>query len=165
MLIEITDRQSTITITEDMKNVIQRCARETLIQENIGFKSECYITLVDDSTIKNLNSDFRGVDRATDVLSFPLLNFQGYIRDVSEENIKYDKNPETDCVVLGDIVISPERARDQAEEYGHSIQRELGFLTVHGMLHLLGYDHEECSEREQMRKREEYVLRSLDLTR
>lgn len=72
MLIEITDRQSTITITEDMKNVIQRCARETLIQENIGFKSECYITLVDDSTIKKLNSDFRGVDRATDVLSFPL---------------------------------------------------------------------------------------------
>lgn len=165
MLIEITDRQSIITITEDMKDLMQRCAKETLLQENIDFKSECYITLVDDATIRRLNSDFRGADRATDVLSFPLLNFEGYARDASEENLKYDKNPETDCVVLGDIVISLERARVQAEEYGHSIQRELGFLTVHGMLHLLGYDHEECSEREQMREREEHVLRSLGLTR
>lgn len=165
MAIEITDRQTIISVTDELKGIIQRCADKTLVYEDIDFEAECHITLVDDESIKKLNGDFRGVDRPTDVLSFPLLNFEGNIQDLSKEDIKYDKNPETGCVMLGDIVISLERARDQAKEYGHSLQRELGFLTVHGMLHLLGYDHEEYSERTQMREREEYVLRNVGLVR
>lgn len=113
---------------------------------------EVSILLVDDAAIRKLNRTHRGKDQATDVLSFPMLD------------------PEPDAalpgpLMLGDIVISMPAAARQAEEYGHTLQRELGFLTVHGVLHLLGCDHEEEGERARMRELEELVLSDLRLTR
>ena len=103
---------------------------------------EVSIALVDNEYIKELNAEYRELDEPTDVLSFPL----------GED-------------ILGDIIVSLERAESQAEEYNHSLDREVGFLVVHGMLHLLGYDHKEEAAKEEMRKREEEVLNRLDLTR
>ena len=110
---------------------------------------------MDDKKIQELNRDYRGIDRPTDVLSFPL-------REAVE-----DEGPKVsvDEWLLGDIVVSMETALRQAEEYGHSLERELGFLIVHGCLHLLGYDHQREEERQVMREKEEAILTSLGLTR
>ena len=113
------------------------------------------MTFVDDEQIKELNKKHRDIDKSTDVLSFPL-----------GEDGKYDVNPETGAKILGDIVISMETAVRQAEEYGHPLQREVAFLTVHSMLHLLGYDHVNGGlEAVHMREKEEAVLTQLGLKR
>lgn len=165
MAIEIINEQAIIDVTDEIERIIKGCVEASLAHEHIDFECEIGITLVDDETIERLNGEFRGINRPTDVLSFPLLDFKGNVRDLTEEDILYDKNRDTGCVMLGDIVISLQRAVDQAREYGHSLHRELGFLTVHGMLHLLGYDHEKDYERQQMREKEERVLERLDLAR
>ena len=112
------------------------------------------LMLVDDQRIHSLNLEYRGVDRPTDVLSFAL-------QEESEE--EPDSDYEDD--MLGDIVISAERAREQAEEYGHSFEREIVYLAVHGTLHLLGYDHEEEQDKQEMRSKEEEVMARLGLER
>ncbi len=116
---------------------------------------ELSVSFVDKDRIHELNKQYRDVDSATDVLSFPL-----------GENGVYDKNPETGASLLGDIVISLETAVRQAESYQHSLQREIAFLTVHSMLHLLGYDHVDGGiEAVHMREKEEHVLQELGLKR
>ena len=111
--------------------------------------------IVDDEAIREINREQRGKDTATDVLSFPL-----------GENGQYDLNPDTGCKQLGDIVISVEHAVAQAAEFGHTFDREMGYLTVHSMLHLVGYDHERSEEERRLqREHEESVLRGLGLTR
>lgn len=117
-------------------------------------EAEVSLMLVDDQRIHALNLEYRGVDRPTDVLSFAL----------QEET---DEEPDAvfEDDMLGDIVISAERAREQAKEYGHSFEREIVYLAVHGTLHLLGYDHEEESERQEMRSKEEEVMALLGLER
>ena len=123
--------------------------------EDFNEPAEISVTFVDDERIHELNREYRNVDRSTDVLSFPL-----------GENGVYDKNPENGACLLGDIVISVETAVRQAETYGHSLQREIGFLTVHSMLHLLGYDHVNGGiEEVRMREKEEHVLTELGLKR
>jgi len=113
------------------------------------------ISLVDDEEIRTINREHRKVDAITDVLSFPL-----------GENGKYDQDPVSGAYMLGDIVISMERAQEQAAQYGHTLQREVAFLTVHSMLHLLGYDHVDGGlEAVRMREREEAVLTSVGLPR
>ena len=113
------------------------------------------MTFVDNNRIHELNREYRGKDSATDVLSFPL-----------GENGEYDIDEDNGCKLLGDIVISMERAMEQAELYGHSLQREVAYLTVHSMLHLLGYDHEAGGlEAVRMREKEEAVLIQLGLPR
>ena len=113
------------------------------------------VLLVNNEEIHSLNKEYRNIDRPTDVLSFPL-----------GENGEYDDNPETGAKMLGDIVISLETAQKQAQVYGHSLEREVGFLTVHSMLHLLGYDHEESSLQERlMREKEEAILANLGISR
>ncbi len=117
--------------------------------------AEVSVIFIDNEQIRQLNRDFRGKDRPTDVLSFPL-----------GENGRYDLNNETGAYILGDIVISVPKAIEQAKLYGHSLRREIGFLTVHSMLHLLGYDHEnEGLEAVRMREKEEYTLNKLGLQR
>ena len=117
--------------------------------------AEVSVSFVDNEQIRQLNREFRDKDAATDVLSFPL-----------GENGVYDYNNETGAYMLGDIVISMERAMEQAELYGHSLQREVAYLTVHSMLHLLGYDHEAGGlEAVRMREKEEAVLIQLGLPR
>ena len=114
---------------------------------------EVSVTLVNDKQIKELNAIYRNKDRVTDVLSFPM-----------GENGKYDTDPTTGAKILGDIVISMETAVEQAERFGHTLQREVGYLTAHSMLHLLGYDHEDNGlQRIRMREKEEKVMTLLGL--
>ena len=114
--------------------------------------AEISVTFVDNAQIKELNKQYRDKDIETDVLSFPM-----------GENGVYDKDIETGAQILGDVVISMEKARDQAELYGHSFQREVGYLTAHSVLHLLGYDHIDNMERVRMREKEELIMEQLGL--
>ena len=118
------------------------------------------VVLTDNERIRVLNKDARGIDRATDVLSFPLLTYEeeGKVKaDPSDFDGKY--------LVLGDMVLSLERAAEQAREYGHTFLREVGFLTVHSMLHLFGFDHMEEEEKQRMRKKEKEILEAMKLPR
>ena len=128
--------------------------------EECAFDAQISVTLTDNDAIRQINKEQRGIDRPTDVLSFPMLEF--------DENGMFDDeyDMDGDMVMLGDIVISMERAREQAKEYGHSFLREAAFLTAHSMLHLLGYDHVDDKEGEEiMCRKQEKVLTSLGITR
>ncbi|MBP9987877.1 MAG: rRNA maturation RNase YbeY [Ruminococcus sp.] len=151
----ITNDQTEVKIPTGVRMLVRRCCNAVLINENFDGPAEVSVRFVDDKIIHELNKEFRNIDRSTDVLSFPM-----------GENGIYDVNLDTNAKILGDIVISIEHAVSQAELYGHSLQREIGFLTVHSMLHLLGYDHEqEGIERVRMREKEETVLTQLGLKR
>ena len=151
----ITNDQKEIKIPTGVRMLIRRCCNAVLVNENFEGSAEISVRFVDDETIHELNREYRHVDRSTDVLSFPL-----------GENGVYDINHDTGAKILGDIVISMQHAVMQADLYGHSLQREIAFLTVHSMLHLLGYDHEaEGLERVRMREKEEAVLTQLGLKR
>lgn len=134
---------------KELEEVMEKIALDSLQYE--GFQEECEISIsiVDNEEIHQINKQFRGIDRPTDVLSFPQLTF--------EEGEIMDRN-ENGEVVLGDIIISLERAREQAEEYGHSLKREIAFLTAHSMLHLLGYDHMEPEEEKEMFAKQREIL-------
>ena len=133
---------------------------EALSDRKVGSQLEVSLTITTDEGIRELNQRFRGVDAATDVLSFPLLE---YTRP--EEPRKRFPLPPGEPLSLGDIVVSYPRAVEQAEAYGHSVERELAFLVVHGAMHLLGYDHEDPADELQMRREEERVLARLGLSR
>ena len=151
----ISNEQKAVKIPTGVRLLVRRCCNAVLTSEDLNEPAEISVTFVDDERIHELNREFRNVDRSTDVLSFPL-----------GENGVYDKNPENGACLLGDIVISVETAVRQAETYGHSLQREIGFLTVHSMLHLLGYDHVNGGiEEVRMREKEEHVLTELGLKR
>ncbi|MGN0520244.1 MAG: rRNA maturation RNase YbeY [Candidatus Fimenecus sp.] len=151
----IANDQKEVKIPTGVRMLVRRCCHAVLVQENFEGSAEISVTFVDDARIQELNKQHRNIDKATDVLSFPL-----------GENGVYDVNPETGAKMLGDIVISMERAVQQAEEYGHPLQREVAFLTVHSMLHLLGYDHVNGGlEAVHMREKEEAVLTQLGLKR
>lgn len=153
--VTIQNRQKAVKVTPEMRKLIRLSCAAVL--ENQGFSdlAEVVVTFVDDAEIKNLNNEFRNIDKSTDVLSFPL-----------GEDGEYDLNPETGAYSLGDVVISVEHAVAQSEEYGHSFERELSYLTVHSMLHLLGFDHVNGGdEAALMRKTEEEVMTVLGLTR
>lgn len=146
---------------EEVRALITKCALETLRLEGIDFPAEVDVTLVDDEGIRTLNAQHRDKDAATDVLSFPMYAFwNGAARETLEAD------PDTGRVLLGDMVLNYARACEQAEAFGHSPARECGFLTVHSVLHLLGYDHErEEADRLRMREREEAALKAVGLTR
>lgn len=151
----ITNNQKTVRIPTGVRMLIRRCCNAVLIGEEFKGSAEISVTIVDNTEIHELNLKHRNIDRPTDVLSFPL-GVDGV----------YDINNDTGAQMLGDIVISIEKAIEQAELYGHSLDREIAFLTVHSMLHLLGYDHEPGGlELVRMREREEAVLTQLGLVR
>jgi probable rRNA maturation factor len=151
----ISNDQKVVKIPTGVRLLVRRCCNAVLTFESFGEPAEISVTFVDDERIHELNKMHRGIDRSTDVLSFPL-----------GENGVYDKNIDTGACLLGDIVISVETAIRQAETYGHTLQREIGFLTVHSMLHLLGYDHVNGGiEAVHMREKEEHVLTELGLKR
>ena len=134
---------------------IRRCCQAVLVMEQFPHDAEVSVSFVSNAEIRNLNRIYRKKDSVTDVLSFPL-GVDG----------KYDISKETGCALLGDVVISLETAMRQADLYGHSLEREIGFLTVHSMLHLLGYDHETSPlEARKMREKEEQVLGELGISR
>ncbi len=165
VIIEIHNDQDRMDITQEIKNIISKCVNKTLDMEGFELKVNVCITLVDNLRIEAVNLEYRGVDRATDVLSFPMLDLRVGQRNLVLDEFINDIDPESGAVILGDIVISMEKVVEQAEEYGHSFERELGFLVVHGLLHLLGYDHTEREDRDIMRSREEAILGALDLVR
>ena len=152
--VSIFNRQKKITLPVGTKLLIRKACNATLKLEGFENSAEVDVTIVDDAEIWEINREQRNIDRATDVLSFPL-----------GENGEYDLNPSTGAFMLGDIVISAETAVRQADLYGHSIEREFAFLTVHSMLHLLGYDHVDGGlEQALMREKEEKVLDVLGLS-
>ncbi len=151
----IDNKQKAVKIPTGVRLLIRRCCHAVLELEGFEGSAEVDVSLVDNEQIRVINREQRDIDMPTDVLSFPL-----------GENGEYDKNPATGAYMLGDIVISLERAEVQAEEYGHSFQREVGYLTVHSMLHLLGYDHVDGGlEAVRMREKEEAVMLSVGLPR
>ncbi|MCX7950449.1 MAG: rRNA maturation RNase YbeY [Clostridiales bacterium] len=165
-MIEVDNRQNKFEITQDLINLIEKTIDESLKFEKFNLNYEISVVLTDNEEIRQINKLYRGIDRDTDVLSFPMLEYdEGYEEDGDIEVDFEDLNPETGGVVLGDIVVSLEKARQQAEEYGHSFERELSFLIVHSVLHLLGYDHENDSDRAIMREKEENILSNLGQTR
>jgi len=161
--ITVVDSQKKEPVTRDTVALIRRCIQTALRMEGIDFTTMVTVTLVDDEAIHELNREQRGVDRATDVLSFPLLDWHDGIGAALEV---WDRDPRNGAVLLGDVVISVEHVRAQAQEYGHSFDRECGYLTVHSIFHLLGYDHVDGEKRRRkMREKEENVLSALGLTR
>ncbi len=151
----ISNDQNEVKIPTGVRMLIRRCCHAVLAGENFNGSAEISVTFVDDAQIRTLNRQYRNIDKSTDVLSFPL-GIDGV----------YDVNNDTGAQMLGDIVISMPHAVEQAKLYGHSLQREVGFLTVHSMLHLLGYDHEAGGlEQVRMREKEEAALTQLGLGR
>lgn len=153
--VTITNKQKAVKIPTGIRMLVRRACLAVLDEENFTDSAEIDVSFVDDIAIHKLNFEFRNVDSSTDVLSFPL-----------GENGIYDTDPATGAKMLGDVVISVEHALRQSEEYGHSFQREMAFLTVHSMLHLLGYDHVNGGiEAATMREKEERILLKMGLSR
>lgn len=157
MNIEIfySNEQDKLDPPADIEQLIERCTRAALTEEEIDEDAQVSVTLVDNEAIREINREHRDIDRATDVLSFPL-----------GDDDSFDTDPETGAILLGDIVISLERAAEQAKEFGHSFYREVAFLITHSLFHLLGYDHVDSEEDERlMFGKQEKVLEKLGITR
>ena len=151
----ITNDQHEVKIPTGVRMLVRRACTAVLTLEEFNDPAEISVRFVDDEEIHRLNREYRNVDRSTDVLSFPL-----------GENGVYDTNLDTGAKMLGDIVISIPHAVSQAERFGHTLQREIAFLTVHSMLHLLGYDHVNSEEEEkEMFGKQDKVLDKLGITR
>lgn len=151
----IRNNQHQVKIPVGLRLLIRKCCQAVLSEEEFGNDAEVSVSFVDNAEIRRLNKIYRDKDKSTDVLSFPL-----------GENGVYDVNNETGAYLLGDVVISMETAVKQANIYGHSLEREVGFLTVHSMLHLLGYDHETSAlDAAKMHEKEEMILESLGISR
>lgn len=142
------DRQDDIKISEEIKVLIEKSVSAVLKVEELDENVEVSVSFVGDEEIRELNRDYRGVDKSTDVLSFP----------IDDEFI-------LDNRILGDVIINTRRVMEQAEELGHSNEREFSYLTVHSILHLLGYDHIEDEDKRQMREREKLAMKELSIYR
>ncbi len=151
----LSNEQEKMAPPEDIERLIEICTAAALEEEGIDDTAEVSVTLVDNEGIRELNKEHRNIDRETDVLSFPLGDDDGY-----------EVDPDNDAIMLGDIVISLEKAAQQAQEYGHSYRREVAFLITHSLFHLLGYDHVNSEEEEkEMFGKQEKVLDKLGITR
>lgn len=145
--------------------IADKVAEAVLDQEECPYESQIELLLTDNEEIRRINQEFRAIDRPTDVLSFPMVDFEkpAEYDFLEEEDDCFD--PETGELILGNIVISKEKVVSQAEEYGHSLKREYAFLIAHSMLHLLGYDHMEEDERAVMEEKQRKVLEKLGIER
>ena len=148
----ITNKQKEIKIPTGLRMLVRRCCNAVLRMEEFKGSAEISVTFVNNAQIKDYNKQYRDKDMVTDVLSFGM-----------GENGVYDIDPDTGAQILGDVVISMEKAQEQALRFDLSLQREVGYLTAHSVLHLLGYDHEDNLERVHMREKEEYIMDQLGL--
>ncbi|WP_283607719.1 rRNA maturation RNase YbeY [Faecalispora anaeroviscerum] len=149
----IDNKQKEVKIPTGLRMLIRRCCNAVLRLEQFPYPAEISVTFVNNEQIRELNGQYRDKDVPTDVLSFPM-----------GEDGQYDENHDTGAKILGDIVLSMEKAVEQADRYGHSLEREVGYLCAHSMLHLLGYDHEQGGmDRVRMREKEEQVMTQLGL--
>lgn len=154
LLLDYTSEQSDFEIDEKMISLLKSAAVSVLKNENLSGKFEISLTFCSEEEIKQLNSAHRGINKVTDVLSFPM-----------GEGGEYPENLSSGALILGDIVICAKRAVEQAKEYGHSIEREFAFLCAHSVLHLLGYDHMEENEAKQMEALQEKALEDINIRR
>ncbi len=154
--IHFTNEQDKENVTAELRCLVKAAIYASLAYEDFQCSAEVSVTFTDDEGIHEINREHRDTDSATDVLSFPMMSEDG----------EYDINMGNEAVILGDIVISLERARAQAAEFGHSFTREVAFLTVHSVLHLLGYDHVTSEEDEkEMCRKQEAILEYMGITR
>ena len=153
--------EAEVDVPKGLEEQLATVITAALTAEQVEVPCEVNVLVTDDSAIHEINLDMRGVDRPTDVLSFPMFELAP-----GEKPGEEDADPATGLVPLGDMVLSLERAQAQAEEFGHSVEREVSYLAVHSVLHLLGYDHmDEGPMKTQMRGREEAILSALGITR
>ncbi len=149
-----------------VEDVVKQVAEAVLEAEGCPYEAQINVLLTDNETIRGFNRDNRGIDRETDVLSFPNIEFEeSGIFEIAEEEEADCFDPDSGELILGDIIISVDKVREQAESYGHSVKREFAFLVAHSMLHLCGYDHMEDKEAKVMEEKQELILESLGITR
>lgn len=153
--IEYLDIPNSTEYENTINKVVKECFKEEKLEKS---KLIITITLTNNENIQKINKEYRNIDRATDVLSFPMFE-----RKELEEKIEKNNFPCED--VLGELIISIEKVEEQAKEYGHSFERELAYMTVHGFYHLMGYDHMEEDEKKEMREKEDVILKRLNITR
>ena len=149
-----------------VKEIVDSIMEQVLQTENCPYEASVNVLLTDNAGIHEFNSTYRGIDRPTDVLSFPNLDFDvpGNFDKVEESELDYF-DPDTGELLLGDIIISTDKVQEQAEAYGHSLKREFAFLVAHSMLHLCGYDHMTEEESAVMEQKQEETLQKLRITR
>jgi len=153
-------------LNDEAKSLMQRCADAAQAAEGVRVQTAVFIEIVDDEAIRVINREQRNKDVSTDVLSFPTVNYpEGKTAGACQERLKREYDPDAGACVLGDIIISMDHVRAQAKEYGHSEQRETGYLLTHGLFHLMGYDHMTDEDKPVMRAMEEKALASIGLTR
>lgn len=157
----IDNEQTAIEVIEEYLQLIQKTAMQCLKDENFSRGCEINILLTDDENIRQINKQHRDIDRSTDVLSFPMADIENGKLISDQGDVDMDEG----LLLLGDIIISMETALRQSEDYGHSMERELAFLTAHGVFHLLGYDHMEKDDETDMISRQEASLKKLGLIR
>lgn len=164
MILEFEDERA--LLDEGARALMKRCADSAQSTEGVTLPLYAFIQVVDDEEIRRINREQRNKDAATDVLSFPTVNYpQGKTAGACERLLRREYDPEIGACVLGDIIISMDHVRAQAEQYGHSVQRESGYLITHGLFHLMGYDHMTDTDKPLMRAMEEKSLRAIGLTR
>ena len=166
-MIYVDNRQEKIEVDEKLVDLLKNVIEFALKEEEVDVECEVSLLFVDNDEIREINNETRGIDRATDVLSFPMLDYEN--KKVFKEMYKNYEFSQSDCdgeeLVLGDVVLSLERALEQSKEFNHSFEREASYLVVHSILHLLGYDHMEEDDKVIMRKREDEILNKLNITR
>ena len=160
------ENETNVTFPFDAEETVREVAEAVLEMEDCPYETQINVLLTDNEGIHGFNKEYRGMDRETDVLSFPNLDFESEGEFVIEEEREADYfDPDTGELILGDIIISVDKVQEQAESYGHSLKREFAFLVAHSMLHLCGYDHMEEGEAKVMEAKQEEVLTSLGITR
>lgn len=159
------EEEGDVTLPFDIKEVAERVTAAALECEKCPYEAEINLLLTTDEEIWKMNREYRQTDRATDVLSFPMLEYDAPADFSFLDEAEDAFDPESGELVLGDIVISKEKVLAQAEEYGHSPLREYAFLIAHSMLHLFGYDHMEDDERELMEERQRVIMEAVNIPR
>ncbi|GAA0747313.1 rRNA maturation RNase YbeY [Clostridium oceanicum] len=166
-MIYLDNRQNKIQVDENLESTLKKIIDYALKEEKVSVDYEVSVIFIDNEEIKNINKECRNIDKVTDVLSFPMLPYkEGKVYKDCYLNYEFDDSDlDEGRLVLGDIALSLERAKEQSIEYKHSFLREACYLTIHSILHLLGYDHMEEEEKNIMRKREEAILEKFDILR
>lgn len=160
------ENETSVTFPFSVEQIVEQVVEAVLDAENCPYEVQVNVLLTDNDGIHNFNRDYRGVDSETDVLSFPNLAFEKEGEfEIAEEEEADCFEPDTGELILGDIIISVDKVKEQAENYGHSMKREFAFLVAHSMYHLCGYDHMEPNEAAIMEQRQEAILESLGITR
>lgn len=166
-MIYVDNRQEEVNITNEEIDELKKIIVFVLDEEEVLISTEVSLLFVDNKEIRKINNETRGFDKETDVLSFPMLDYpKDKVYKESYKNFNFDATYlDGEELVIGDIVLSLEKALEQSKEYNHSLEREASYLVVHSVLHLLGYDHMEEEEKKKMRGREEEILNKLNISR